>query len=324
MQRLALILPACVCAAAAVQAQSYPVRPITITVTAAPGGVTDVVGRAIGQRLSQSWGQQVVIENKGGGAHVLGAASVAKAAPDGYSLLLAEAGAFVINPTLYGKGKLPYDEEKDFIPITGLVRIHQALLGHPSVPAANVRELIALARKRPNELTYATAGIGSALHMNMVLFASMAGVKLQPVHYRGAAPALADVIAGHVHLMSLSVSAALPPAQSGQVRIFGIGSPQRLAAAPDIPTVAESGLPGYEASSWFGLFAPAGTPRDIVLKINKEITAILNDPAFREKFLAPQIFEPMASSPEAFVDYIAAQKRKWSGLIREQHLSIEK
>jgi len=324
IQRFALILLACVSAAAAAQAHSYPVRPITITVTAAPGGVTDVVGRAIGQRLSQSWGQQVVIENKGGGAHVLGAASVAKAAPDGYSLLLAEAGAFVINPTLYGKGKLPYDEEKDFVPITGLVRIHQALLGHPSVPAANVRELVALARERPNELTYATAGIGSALHMNMVLFASMAGVKLQPVHYRGAAPALADVIAGHVNLMSLSVSAALPPAQSGQVRIFGIGSPQRLAAAPDIPTVAESGLPGYEASSWFGLFAPAGTPRDIVLKINKEITAILNDPAFGEKILAPQIFEPMASSPEAFADYIAAQKRKWSGLIREQHLSIEK
>ncbi|HEY7242426.1 MAG TPA: tripartite tricarboxylate transporter substrate-binding protein [Xanthobacteraceae bacterium] len=322
MTRLLLILVAWIYAAAVAQAQSYPLRPITITVTAAPGGVTDVVGRAIGQRLSESWGQQVVIENKGGGAHVLGAAAVAKSAADGYSLLLAEAGAFVINPTLYGKGKLPYDE-KDFIPITGLVRIHQALLGHPSLAATNVRELIALARKLPGELTYATAGIGSALHMNMVLFASMAGLKLQPVHYRGAAPALADVIAGHVSLMSLSVSAALPPAQSGQVRIFGIGSPQRLAAAPDIPTVAESGLPGYEASSWFGLFAPAGTPREIVLKINKEVTGILDEPEFREKFLGPQIFEPMASSPEEFADYIEAQKGKWSSLIRQQHLTIQ-
>jgi tripartite-type tricarboxylate transporter receptor subunit TctC len=322
MKRLALVLLACVCAAISAQAQAYPVRPITITVTAAPGGVTDVVGRAIGQRLSESWGQQVVIENKGGAAHVLGAASVAKAAPDGYSLLLAEAGAFVINPTLYGKGKLPYDEEKDFVPITGLVRIHQALLGHPSLSATNVRGLIALAGKKPGELTYGTAGIGSALHMNMVLFENMAGVKLQPVHYRGAAPALADLIGGHVSLMSLSVSSALPQFRSGDVKIFGIGSPQRLAAAPDIPTVAESGVPGYEASSWFGLFAPAGTARDIVLKINKQVTAILDDPVFREKFLAPQIFEPMASSPEAFADYIQAQKHKWSSLIREQHLTI--
>jgi tripartite-type tricarboxylate transporter receptor subunit TctC len=323
MNRLVPILLASICAGPGAQAQPYPARPITMTVTAAPGGVTDVVGRAIGQRLSESWGQQVIIENKGGAAHVLGAASVAKAVPDGYSLLLAEAGPFVINPTLYGKGRLPYDEEKDFIPITGLVRIHQALLGHPSLPAANVGDLIALAGNKPGELTYATAGVGSALHMNMVLFASMAGVKLQPVHYRGAAPALADVIAGHVSLMSVSVSSALPPFRAGQVKIFGIGSPQRLPAVADIPTVAESGLAGYEASSWFGLFAPAGTPRDIVLKINKEVTAILADALFRDKFLAPQMFEPMASSPEAFADYIAAQKRKWSTLIREQHLSIQ-
>jgi tripartite-type tricarboxylate transporter receptor subunit TctC len=323
MNRLVPILLASICAGPGAQAQPYPARPITMTVTAAPGGVTDVVGRAIGQRLSESWGQQVIIENKGGAAHVLGAASVAKAVPDGYSLLLAEAGPFVINPTLYGKGRLPYDEEKDFIPITGLVRIHQALLGHPSLPAANVGDLIALAGNKPGELTYATAGVGSALHMNMVLFASMAGVKLQPVHYRGAAPALADVIAGHVSLMSVSVSSALPPFRTGQVKIFGIGSPQRLPAVADIPTVAESGLAGYEASSWFGLFAPAGTPRDIVLKINKEVTAILADALFRDKFLAPQMFEPMASSPEAFADYIAAQKRKWSTLIREQHLSIQ-
>src|SRR5437870_11914791 len=204
MKRLVPILLACVCDPGIADAQSYPTRAITITVTAAAGGVTDVVARAIGQRLSESWGQQVVIENKGGGAHVVGAQTVAKATPDGHSLLLAEAGTFVINPMLYGKGKLPYDEEKDFAPITGIVRINQALLGHPSLPANNVRELIALAKKKPGELTYGTAGIGSAPHMNMVLFESMAGVKLQPVHYRGAAPALTDVIAGHVKLMSVS------------------------------------------------------------------------------------------------------------------------
>jgi tripartite-type tricarboxylate transporter receptor subunit TctC len=326
MDRLlgALISLACLADAAAAQAQSYPTRTITLTVTAAAGGVTDVVARALGQRLAEAWGQQVVIENKGGAAHVVGAQSVAKAAPDGYSLLVAEAGTFTINPILYGKGKLPYDEEKDFIPVTGIVRINQALLGHPSLPANNVRELIALAKKKPGELTYGTAGIGSAPHMNMVLFESMAGVKLQAVHYRGAAPALTDVIAGHVNLMSVSVSLALPPLRAGQIKIFGIGSSKRLAPAADIPTVAESGLPGYEASTWFGLFATAGTPRDIVDKINAEVVKLLADPQFREKFLAPQMFEPMASSPEAFVDYIKAQTNKWAKVIGEQKLSIDK
>ena len=320
----ALVLLAALAGAPAAQAQSYPTRTITLTVTAAAGGVTDVVARALGQRLAQAWGQQVVIENKGGAAHVVGAQSVAKAAPDGYSLLVAEAGTFTINPTLYGNGKLPYDEEKDFIPITGIVRINQALLGHPSLPANDVRELIELARKTPGELTYGTAGIGSAPHMNMVLFESMAGVKLVPVHYRGAAPALTDVIAGHVNLMSVSVSLALPPFRTGQIKIFGIGSAKRLSLAPDIATVAESGLPNYEATTWFGLFATAGTPQPIVTKINAEVANILADPQFREKFLAPQMFEPMASSPEEFADYIKAQTRKWAKVIREQKLSIGK
>jgi len=320
----ALVLLTCLAGAAAAQAQSYPTRTITLTVTAAAGGVTDVVARALGERLSQTWGQQVVIENKGGAAHVVGAQSVAKAAPDGYSLLVAEAGTFTVNPTLYGKGKLPYDEEKDFIPITGIVRINQALLGRPSLPANNVRELIELASKKPGELTYGTAGIGSAPHMNMVLFESMANVKLVPVHYRGAAPALTDVIAGHVNLMSVSVSLALPPLRAGQIKIFGIGSGKRLPLAPDIPTVAESGLPDYEATTWFGLFATAGTPREIVTKINTEVAKILADPQFREKFLAPQMFEPMASSPEEFADYIKAQTRKWAKVIGEQKLSIGK
>jgi tripartite-type tricarboxylate transporter receptor subunit TctC len=320
-----LILLVCACGASATAtAQTYPTRPITITVTAAAGGVTDVVARAVGQRLSEAWGQQVVIENKGGAAHVVGAQSVAKATPDGYSLLVAEAGTFTINPTLYGKGKLPYDEEKDFAPITGIVRINQALLGNPSLPAKNVTELIALAKQKPGELTYGTAGIGSAPHMNMVLFGSMAGVKLVPVHYRGAAPALTDVIAGHVNLMSVSVSLALPPFRTGQIKIFGIGSQKRLGPAADVPTVAENGLPGYEAVTWFGLFATAGTPREIIDKINGEVRKILADPAFREKFLAPQMFEPMGSSPEQFADYIKGETQRWGKVIRDANLSIDK
>jgi tripartite-type tricarboxylate transporter receptor subunit TctC len=323
VNRLVMLALAWLCGAAAAQAQSYPTRPITLTVTAAAGGVTDVVARAIGQRLSEAWGQQVVIENKGGAAHVVGAQSVAKAAPDGYSLLVAEAGTFVINPTLYGKGKLPYDAEKDFAAITSIVRINQALLGNPSLPAGNVRDLIALAKQKPGTLTYGTAGVGSGPHMNMVLFESTAGVKLQPVHYRGAAPALTDVIAGHVNLMSVSVSLALPPYRAGQIKIFGIGSPQRVAAAADIATVAESGLPGYEAATWFGLFATAGTPREIVLKINAEVRKILADPEFREKFLAPQMFEPTPMTPEGFAEYIKVQQQKWAKVIRDANLKIE-
>jgi tripartite-type tricarboxylate transporter receptor subunit TctC len=324
MRTLALALVGWLCGAHVAGAESYPARPITITVTAAPGGVTDVVARAVGQRLSESWGEQVVIENKGGAAHVLGAQAVAKAAPDGYSLLAADSGAFVINPTLYGAGKLPYDAEKDFAPITGLVRIHQALLGHSSLPANNLRELIALAKSKPGELTYGTAGIGSALHMNMLMFESMAGLKLLPVHYRGATPALADVIAGHVNLLCVSVSLAVPPFRAGQVKIFGIGSRERLESVADIPTVAESGLPGFEANAWFGLFTTAGTPRDIVTKLNGEVTKILSDAQFRERFLAPQMFESMASSPEEFADYIGQETQKWAKLIHEQKLSIER
>jgi tripartite-type tricarboxylate transporter receptor subunit TctC len=268
--------------------------------------------------------RQVVIENKGGGAHAVGAQSVANAAPDGYSLLVAEAGTFVINPRLYVKGKLPYDEEKDFAPVSGIVRINQALIGHPSVPARSAAELIALAKQTPRPLTYGTAGIGSAPHMNMVLFGHMAAVKLQPVHYRGAAPALTDVIAGHVNAMCVSVSLALPAARAGQVIMFGIGSRKRLAAAPDIPTVAESALPGYEATTWFGLFAPAGTPPQIIRQVNGELTQILSDPAFNEQFLVPQMFESIANSPQEFADFIAAEKSKWANVIREQNLSIDR
>jgi tripartite-type tricarboxylate transporter receptor subunit TctC len=308
----------------AAQAQSYPNRTITLVVTAAAGGVTDVVARALGQKFSETWGQQVVVENKGGAAHVIAAQSVAKAAPDGYTLLVAEAGVFVINPTLYGKGKLPYDEERDFIPVSGLVRINQALLVNKELPVASVAELIANAKAAPGQLTYGTAGIGSGPHMNITLLESMAGVKFTPVHYRGAAPALNDIIAGHVNLMSVSVSLALPPFRAGMLKILGIGSAKRMPLAADLPTVAESSVQGYEATTWFGLFAPTGTPREIVMKLHAEAQRNLADPTFREKFLAPQMFEPLTGSPEEFADYIKAQAQKWAKVIREQKLSIDR
>src|ERR1700691_1548352 len=235
---------------AATHAQTtYPNRPITLIITAAPGGVTDVTGRALAQELGKAWGQQVIVENKGGGAHILGAEAVAKAAPDGYTLLVGESGTFTINPTLLPKDKVPYNSEKDFIPITGLVRIYQALLADKSLPVASAAELIALAKQKPGQLTYGTAGVGSALHMNMALFDSMAGVNLIPVHYRGATPALNDLIGGSINTMIVSVASGLPAFRAGQIKMLGVGSPKRMPLVLEVPTVAESGLAGYQAAA---------------------------------------------------------------------------
>lgn len=319
----AALLLACLCGATAAQAQTYPSKPITIVVTAAAGGVSDVLARAIGQRLSETWGQSVVIENRGGGAHMLGAQSVARAVPDGHMLMLAEAGTFVLNPSLYPKDKLSYDVNKDFALITGLAKINQALIANPSLPATNVRELIELAGRKPGEISYGTAGVGSAPHVNMVKFENMAGVKLLPVHYRGAAPALTDLMANNINLMSVSVSLVAQPFKAGKLKVLGVGSTERVAALPDVPTVAEAGLPGYEATTWFGLATTGGTPRDVVLKINAEVQKILNEPQFRERFMAPQMFESMASSPEEFAQRVKAETKLWAKVVREQNLKIE-
>jgi tripartite-type tricarboxylate transporter receptor subunit TctC len=311
------------CVTTAVQAQSYPARPVTIVVTAAAGGLTDIVARAVGQQLSEQWGKPVVIENKGGAGHNIGAASVAKAAPDGYTLMVSESGTFVSNPYLYAKGTLPYDAETDFAPISGLASYTQALITHPSLPARTVADLIALAKSQPAEISFGTAGIGSAPHMNIELLENLAGIKLVPVHYRGAAPALTDLLGGHIKLMSVSMTLSLEPARAGRVTMLGVGSRARLAAAPEVPTAAESGLPGYEALSWIGLFAANGTPREIVTKINADVQRILADPAFRDRFLAPQMLEPVKGSADMFAADIKAETQKWVKVIREQKLSIE-
>src|SRR5438477_4150067 len=318
----ALLSLTCLLATTAAQAQSYPSKTITIVVTAAAGGVSDVVARAIGQRLSEAWGQQVVVENKGGGGHIIGSQTVAKAPPDGHTLLLAEAGAFVLNPTLYPKEKLSYDTEKDLVPITGLVRINQALIANNGLAASNVRELIELANRKPGEITYGTAGVGSAPHMNIVKFENMAKVKLQPIHYRGAAPALSDIMAGHIHLMSVSYSLVVQPLAEKKLKVLGVGGTQRSPQLPNAPTVAES-VPGYEANTWFGLAAPGGTPREVVMKINADVRKILAEPAFQQRIMAPQMFESMASSPEEFAQYIKTEIPRWAKVIREQGVVIE-
>jgi tripartite-type tricarboxylate transporter receptor subunit TctC len=319
----ALIALSCLWGAAAGQTPSYPQRPITLIVAAAAGGVTDIVARAVGQEISKAWGQPVVIENRGGAANILGTEAVARAEPDGYTLLAVEAGAFTINPTIYPKDKLPYDAQKDFAPISGLVRINQAVLADKALPAANVGDLIALAKQKPGQLTYGTAGIGTAPHMNMALLESMAGVKLQPVHYRGAAPALDDLIGSNINTMVIAVSSALPSVNAGQVKMLGIGSAKRLPQLPDVPTVAESGLPGYQASTWFGLFAPADTPHEIVMTLNAEVQRILGDPQIRARFLDPQMYEAMTGSPQEFAAYIQTEQQKWAKVIHEADIKLE-
>ena len=299
--------------------QNYPSRSINVMVPTATGGLTDVLTRNITQRLAQAWGQSVIIENRGGAGHNIGAAAVAKAAPDGYTLMAVEAGTFVANPFLYAK--LPYDPDNDFEPISGFASISMALLAHPSLPARNVRELIDLARKRPGEISYGTSGIGGVLHISILLLETLADVKLVPVHYRGAAPALNDLLGGHINVISMGPSIALPQVRAGQLNMLAVGSGKRLPQLPDVPTLDESGVPGYEASTWFGLFAPARTPRTIIAKIHSDVQRILSDPEFKN-YLTPQLLEPMIGTSEEFAAFIKSDAQKWGDIIRKANLSL--
>jgi tripartite-type tricarboxylate transporter receptor subunit TctC len=238
-------------------------------------------------------------------------------------MMLAEAGTYVVNPNLYPKEKLPVDIERDFIPITGTVRIHHALVASPNFAANSVAELIAMAKKQPGTITYGTAGIGSGPHVNVARLENAAGIKLLAVHYRGATPAQNDVMGGHTNMMLISVSSALPNFRQGKLKMLGIGSAKRLPQVPDVPTIAESGnLLGFIAGTWFGLAVTGGTPRPIVDKINADVRAVMAEPAFKERFLAKQLYEPMDSSPEEFMQYIRSETKNWAKVIREQNLKL--
>ncbi|MCX7311876.1 MAG: tripartite tricarboxylate transporter substrate binding protein [Alphaproteobacteria bacterium] len=311
---------ACLLAGTPAQAQSYPNRPITIVVPAAPGGVSDVMARLVAQRLQTAWGQQVIVENRGGANHAIGAAMVGKAAPDGHTMMVAAETVFVINPTLHS-GKLPYDIS-DFAPVTGLVRINQGLLAHPSLPANNIAELIALARQKPGEITYGSSGLGAAGHVNVALLESMSGIKLSPIHYRGATPALNDVLAGHIMLTSVSLSASVPPYRAGKAKMLAVGSAKRLPDLPEVPATAET-VPGYEAVTWFGLFTTNGTPREIIGRINAEMRGLFADQVFIDRTIAPNMFESMVSTPEQFAEFIKADSAKWSKVLREANIKVD-
>ena len=300
------------------QAQVYPSRPISIVVPFPAGGAADVIARPVAQRLTEGWGRPVVIENKPGANTQIGTAYVAKATPDGYTLLATADGTFVVNPYLYRK--LPYDPDRDFAPISGLGVINQALVVHPSTPLQNVGDLVALAQAKRGDLNYGSWGVGSASHLSMGLLQAMTGVQLNAVQYKGAAPALTDVIAGHIPMMFVSVGLMAPPWKAGQLRPLGIGSSERLVEFPELPTIAET-LPGFSATFWFGLFAPAGTPTNIIQKINVAVQGILAESSFREQFLAPNFYQSMIGSPEQLAQFIRSDADKWRRLIKDAKLT---
>jgi tripartite-type tricarboxylate transporter receptor subunit TctC len=306
--------------AADASAQAYPVKPIHIVVPFAPGGITDILARALGQRLGEAFGQPVVVDNRPGANSQLGADIVARAAPDGYTLLVSADTTFVMNPHLYDK--LAYNALADFIPVTGLGISPQALVVHPSVPARTIEELIGLARAKPGEINYGTFGIGSSGHLNIELLQSLTGTRFTAVHYKGAAPALTDLIGGHIQMMIVSIGLVSQAWQAGQLKVLAFGSTEHIAQFPDVTTIAET-LPGFEAASWYGLAAPAGTPRAIVDKLSAETQRIFAAPEFRDKFLAPSMIFSIAGTPESFAERIKADYAKWGKVVRDANVKVE-
>ncbi|MPZ58595.1 MAG: tripartite tricarboxylate transporter substrate binding protein [Rhizobiales bacterium] len=302
-------------------AQAYPTKTVTMIVTAAAGGVTDVVARAIAQRLSEKWGQQVVVENKGGAGHILGAMMIAKAAPDGHTIMVAERGTFVINPHMYSADKLPY-KESDLAPVTGLVRIHHALIVKKDLPTNSLADVVKLAKEKPGKLTYGTAGNGSGPHVNMAMLENAAGIKMVAAHYRGATPAFNDLVGGHIDMMLISLTSALGAVEDGKVKMLAVGSAQRLPEHPNLPTTRES-VPGYDAGTWFGMATTTGTPKDIIMKINKDVRDIINEPEVNERFVKKQLYTPMLSSPDEFAAALKAETVQWGKIIKEQNLEIK-
>jgi tripartite-type tricarboxylate transporter receptor subunit TctC len=307
------ISAALVCIAGLAQAQNYPTKPIRLIAPFPPGGSTDVLARLIAQKLNEAWGQQVIVENRGGAGGTIGVELAARAAPDGYTIVMGHIGTFGANPTLYPK--LPYDAIRDFAPITLLAMVPNALVVHPALPARTVKDIIATARAKPGQLLYGSGGNGSAAHLTMAYFELMAKIKLTHVPYKGTGPAIVDLIAGQTSMMFTGMAALTPHIKSARLRPVAVGTAKRLAVLPDIPTVAESGVPGFEATQWYGILAPAATPRDIVLKLNAEMVKALRQPEVRER-LAADATVPVGDTPEEFAAHIKTEIARWAPVVK--------
>jgi tripartite-type tricarboxylate transporter receptor subunit TctC len=316
------LLLTCLLASSAALGQTYPNRNVTIVVTSAAGAITDTLTRAIAQRLSEMWRQSAIVENKGGAGYAIAAQSVLRAEHDGYTLLASETNFYTTQPYLYSKDAVGYDAQKDFVPVAAYGTSPAALLTGPAVPVDTVGDLIALAKKRLEPITFGTAGVGTSLHIATLELNSLAGIKVTPVHYRGAAPALTDVIAGHIDAIIMGPAIALSSVKAGKLKMIAFGSEKRVPQFPDVPTMAET-VSGYEASVSFGLFAATGTPADIIEKVNADVQKIVADPEFQKKFLEPFAMQPVLGTPRAFAEYLRKDAAKWRDIIAAAQIKIE-
>lgn len=301
-------------------AQAFPSKPIRIVVPFPPGGPSDYAARSVSQHLPALIGQPVIVDNRSGGAGITGTDAVAKSAPDGYTLLVATVGVMVIAPYLFPK--LPYDPFKDFVPITNLISGPSVLVVHPSVPAHSVQELIALARAKPGSLTYGSTGAGQISHLNGELFKALAGVDILHVPYKGAAPVLPAMISGEISMNFSTAIDGLGLMRAGRLRALAVTSPKRLAVMPEVPTMDESGLKGYDVSNWNAIWAPAGTPRALIDRLNREICKAMDSPDVRER-VAAQGNLIVCDSPDDFAAYIRKEAGKWSKVVQDARIKLD-
>ncbi|MDP9965648.1 tripartite-type tricarboxylate transporter receptor subunit TctC [Variovorax paradoxus] len=321
IRRLAIPLALALCAIQTPGfAQTFPSRPVTLVVPFPPGGGTDTGGRVIAEQLGRRWGQPVIVENKGGAAGQIGADFVAKSRPDGYTLLLGNIGTQAINPLLYSK--LPYDADKAFAPVSLVAELPLAMMVNPAVPAKTAADFVALARSRPGQMSYSSSGAGGAPHLAAEMFKDQTGAFIVHVPYRGGGPAIADLLAGHVQLSFMTVLEASGHIKAGKLRALAVTGDKRVPAFPDVPTLAESVAPGFNAISWIGLLAPAGTPPELVEKIAADLRAVLADESVKARFVGLGGV-PRAASPQEFARLIDDDKRRYAQIIRSRKITIE-
>lgn len=312
-------LVALLLAPGAAPAQEYPAKPIRIIVPSSPGGGTDILARQLSVKLTARWGQQVIVDNRPGAGQMIGISLAAKSPPDGYTLVMT-ATPLAINTVLYKK--VPYDPIRDFAPVTQVAAMPNLLVMHPTLPVRNVKQMIALAKSRPGELAYASSGIGTGPHLSMELFNHMAGITLQHVPYKGTGPGLIDTMSGHVQLLMSTLLPPLPHLKTGRLRALGVTSAMRVSSLPDVPTLAEGGVAGYEVVGWYGIAAPAGTPQSVVAKLQTEISAILHEPEMRDK-LAAEGAEVVGSKPDEFGAFVKSEIDKWSKVVKAARIPLQ-
>jgi tripartite-type tricarboxylate transporter receptor subunit TctC len=313
-------LVASVLAPSIADAQNWPTRPVRLISPFAPGGGADITSRAVAQKLSTSLGQQVLVENRGGAGGMIGVDIAAKSPADGYTIVMGTIGPIAINPSLYKK--MTYDPQRDLIPVSQAANALNVLVVHPSLPAKNVKEMIAIAKARPGQMNYGSSGPGATDHLAGELFNVLAGVKMVHVPYKGGAPAMLDLVSGNVQVVFSTVSTAIAAMDSKRVRPLAMTGNQRFELMPDLPTVAEAGLKGFEVNNWYGIFLPAGTPKDIVTRLNADVIKALAAPDVKKRLIEAGIVAT-SSSPEGFTAYVKAESTKWAKVIKDAGITVE-